>query len=157
MKKILFLPFLLAVSLFFSCKQKDKQPVKNLMPNVSHFITLDTALSMVARYKQNQDSILNGKFQGRTDVLLNCETFNRSAFDQLLALDSCEGVRIYYGMNANKAVVQIAVGVGSRGQDLYPTQNGIEGAAEMAQQCTVNCSEHPPFPGPRLFRPQSGN
>ena len=70
----------------------------NTLPTGPQSISLDTAVEMTTRFRSEKEAILAPAYQGR-DILCNSETFNRAAIDRLLALDGCEGLRIYYGMD----------------------------------------------------------
>ena len=159
--KIVSVLLLTCTVFIFSCKQDTKKLNQQYLPGVTHLIRIDSAQSMVERYKLYQDSIIAGRFAGRQDILMNCEVFNRSAFDDILALYSCVGVRMYYGMQVNKKVIQIAVGVKPDGGDLYtdslgircvPGSNCTPYGREMGQTCDAICCIKPNTPLPTLFK-----
>ncbi len=77
-----------------------------------------------------------------------CETFDRAAFDALLAQPGCTGVRIYLGMDDENQVKLIVVGVNEKGCDILPdaqrttafsTQTGI--IIEDGARCPEHCPE----------------
>lgn len=92
----------------------------SLLPGVNHLISLKQAKEMTALYRNEKENILKPEFQGK-NVLLTCETFDRSAFDEVLAQSKCAGVRIYFGMNADLTIKVIVVGVDSENKDILPT------------------------------------
>jgi hypothetical protein len=87
------------------------------MPN--NLITLDAAINMTALYRREMNTILDYPFMDQ-NILPICETFNRAAFDTLLAETGCTAVRIYYGMSDDLKVHAIVVGVNSDNEDILP-------------------------------------
>ena len=55
-----------------------------------------------------------------------CETFDKAAFETLLAKEGCEHIRIYYGMNAEKQIHAIIVAADANGQDILPSLSSNE-------------------------------
>lgn len=88
------------------------------MPN--NLITLDAAIKMTTLYRQEMNNILAEPFKGQ-NILAVCETFNRAAFDTLLAETNCTSIRVYYGMGDDLKVHAIIVGVNSDNQDILPS------------------------------------
>ena len=72
---------------------------------------------MTTTFRENKDRILLDEFQGK-DLLANAETFDRTAFDKLLAQPGCQKLRIYYGMDAELKVHAIIVGVDAENRDI---------------------------------------
>ena len=64
---------------------------------MNNFISLAQATAMTTMYRKNMESILDPKYQGQ-DILPICETFDRGAFDALLAEADCTYIRVYLGM-----------------------------------------------------------
>ena len=108
----------------------------------ANFISLNTAIDMTSRYRSDKESILALSYQNQ-NILPNSETFNRNAFDVLLALDACAALRIYYGMDANSKVHAIIVPVNSSNQDILPFSNALSisnpGIVEEGQRCPDLC------------------
>lgn len=121
----------------------------SLLPGVNHFISLETAKEMTARHRTKKENILIPELRN-TDVLSTCETFNREAFDTLLAEKGCVAIRIYFGMNVDSKVKIIAVGVNESNEDILPSPGtaALAGAVgngnivEQGQPCPPFC----PFP-----------
>jgi hypothetical protein len=112
-----------------------------LMP---HFITLAEAKLMTATFKARKDSILDPIFQNR-DILANCETFDRTAIDAILAQPGCTQLRIYYGMDTDLKMHAILVGVDENDDDLLPEDpnDPNEQIAEMSRRCPELCPRNP--------------
>lgn len=98
-----------------------------LLPNTNHFISVADAKTMTARFRDQKENVLDAAYRGR-DLLTVCETFNRDAFDTILAKPACVGLRIYLGMDADMKVKLIIVGVDSNNDDLLPEQSTTGGA-----------------------------
>lgn len=105
----------------------------NLPPLQSHFISLNQAVEMVNRYSENRENILDTQYR-QQNILPLSETFNRGAFDALLEEDDCEGIRIYYGMDANLQIHAIVVGVNAQNEDILPP---------LAQNITNTVTDNP--------------
>jgi len=117
---------------------------------MNNFITLQQAVEMTTLYRQQKENILAEPFKGQ-NILVLSETFEREAFDALLAENDCASIRIYYGMSEDLKIHAIGVGVNSQGQDILPTE-GIPAAGsktalltaqaviiEQAQRCPDSC------------------
>jgi hypothetical protein len=109
-----------------------------------HFITLAEARLMTATFKARKDSILDPIFQNM-DILANCETFDRTAIDALLAQAGCTQLRIYYGMDTNLQVHAILVGVDANDDDILPTDPNApsEQIVEVGLRCPQICPRNP--------------
>src|SRR5258706_1149851 len=93
---------------------------KNHLPSPgSHFIPLAQAKEMTALYRTQKENILDPQYKDK-DILMICETFNRDAFDALLAEQGSAGIRIYFGMKPDFQVRVIAVAVNVDGEDILP-------------------------------------
>jgi hypothetical protein len=116
-------------------------------------ISLDQAIDMTTRYRQNKTTILN---QGvDTNVLPISETFDQSALAALLAVPGCSFIRVYYGMSENMYIHTILVAADANGADILPAGNtavhgkealesGEPGIKEDGQRCPPDCP--PPSP-----------
>lgn len=96
---------------------------------MSQFISLEQAVQMTTSYRENRNKILNPEYAGAT-ILPNAETINRSFFDQLLAQNGCEAIRIYYGMDAELKVHAVIVGVNGKNEDMLPPVSSISRSTE---------------------------
>lgn len=131
---------------------------------MNHFISLDQAIQMTTRFRENRDKVIVQDLAGK-NILPIAETFDRAAFDALLAQRGCERLRIYYGMREDQQVHAIIVGVDTEGQDMLPssatptnttdlmleTGPAGEGDAnvlvELAQRCPPDCGVTSPLNG----------
>ncbi|MES2773876.1 MAG: hypothetical protein V4722_06810 [Bacteroidota bacterium] len=89
----------------------------SLYPDKDHQITLAQAIEMTTLYRQQKEIILAPAYQ-QSGILAISETFNREAFDALLAQEGCKGIRIYYGMDPTLRVHAILCGVNAAGNDM---------------------------------------
>lgn len=112
-----------------------------------HFITLSKATEMTSKYRGNKENILDSGYKD-TGILPVCETFDRAAFDTLLAQDGCESVRAYFGMDADLKVSLVFVGVNASGEDLVVSfESDIDPniIVEDGQRCPTVCPESSPL------------
>ena len=112
---------------------------------MSQFISLELAADMTTRFRNNRNTILQSSYQNQ-NILCICETFDRSAFDTILAQTGCASVRIYYGMDENLKVHAIIVAADEEGHDILPgsTANFIdpeedESIIETGVRCPESC------------------
>ena len=103
---------------------------------VNHQIPLAQAIEMTQKYRLGNETILEPVMRNM-DILPLSETFNREDFDKLLSQESCEGIRLYYGMDAELKVHIIAVGVNRSNEDLIGDSNSI--VIENGLRCPANC------------------
>jgi hypothetical protein len=101
---------------------------------MDHFISIEQAIRMTTTFRENKESILLPQYKG-LDILPNAETFDRAAFDSVLAQTGCEKLRIYYGMDTELKVHAIIVGVNAENTDMLP------GTALTAEDGFVLASE----------------
>lgn len=85
------------------------------MPS-KHSIPISDAADMTRKYREMKEKIVAPGFD--KDILANCETFDRSAFDTLLMQEGCKGIRLYYGMDGDNNVHAIFVGVDADNKDM---------------------------------------
>ena len=122
------------------------------LPTNSHFIPLDQAVAMTTSYRNNRENVLSPGYKGK-DILPLSETFNRAAFDTLLATPGCEGLRIYYGMDQDLQQHAIIVAVDANNQDLLPSSatgdtsagSGDDVIVEEGQRCPPICPDPSPL------------
>lgn len=100
----------------------------SLLPDDNHFISLEKAKEMTALYNSEKNAVLKPEFQGQ-NILSVCETFDRSAFDTLLAETGCAGIRVYFGMTPALKVRAIIVGVDQDNKDILPPAGSAGGGS----------------------------
>lgn len=110
-----------------------------------HRISLETAIEMTNRYRAQKERILMPELQGK-NLLPVSETFDRAAFDRLLAQPGCTGLRIYYGMDETLQVHAIAVSVNDKNEDILPTAITPDGEiVEEGKVCPPYCATNSPL------------
>jgi hypothetical protein len=116
---------------------------------MSDFISLSQAVDMTTLYRTEKDHILKSEYQG-LNILCNCETFDRSQFDELLAKPDCKSLRIYYGMEPSLKIHAIIVAVNDKNENILPdggaammTTSGGD-IIEEGKRCPDDCP--PPSP-----------
>ena len=102
----------------------------------SHLISLQTAIDITTRFRNEKENILIQSLRGQ-NILPVCETFDRSAFDTLLAQSGCQAIRVYFSMDSSLKVKLVIVGVDSSKADILTTSN--EKIAEEGQRCPDIC------------------
>lgn len=102
-----------------------------------HLISLDTAKKMTAKFRESKKGLVSDTFRGK-DPLPICETFDRAAFDQILAQPGCVGVRAYYGMDDTNGVHLIFVGVNEKDEDMIEEQNTATLSKSAASATTAS-------------------
>jgi hypothetical protein len=95
------------------------------MSTSKHSISLDRAKLLTANYRKNKKKILRDEYHNKPTLPL-CETFDRDAFDELLARPDCVAVRFYYGMDDDMNVHLVFVGVDENNADIVPQQTTSE-------------------------------
>jgi hypothetical protein len=96
---------------------------------MNHFISLAKAREMTGFYRKNREAVLAPPFRGQ-NLLPFSETFDRAAFDRLLSQQGCSGMRIYYGINADRKIHALVVGVNAAGKDMVGSVSGTMTLAE---------------------------
>lgn len=132
------------------CAGAMKLPSKFYRMSQTHFISLDTAVAMTARFRANRNNVLKPEYHN-SDIVANCETFSKSAVETLLQQTGCTGFRIYYGMDEDLKIHAILVGVNSNDADILPLQGGLvaedpDGTIlEEGQRCPPYCPPTSPL------------
>lgn len=149
------LVYFLGALLIGSCKEQP-QPGKDQvcidvpkdtseLGRIDHFIPLGTINQFKKDFINVRDSFARS-FPGV--YLPQAEVFNKATVVDILKLDSCVGLKIYYGIKpgTQKQLRVILVGVDKNGKDLYLQKgsglaaevNGEQGGAEFGQ-CPPPC------------------
>ena len=61
--------------------------------------------------------MLSGEFKTKCSIPI-CETFDRAAFDYVLAKPGCVGLRVYFAMDDDDMLRVVIVGVNEKGADM---------------------------------------
>ncbi|MCW3116228.1 MAG: hypothetical protein JWM28_310 [Chitinophagaceae bacterium] len=110
----------------------------------NHFITLGQAITMTTLYRSEREAILIPEMRGK-DILFISETFDRDAFDALLAETGAVGLRFYLGMEVDEQVRIIAVAIDENGRDILPDKttliepSGGGKIVEIGIKCPPTC------------------
>lgn len=84
-----------------------------------HSITLEQAKKMTKKFRDDKKLVIKDEYHGK-HIVPTCETFERMAFDELLRQPGCVSVRAYYGMDDDKKLHLIFVGVNDKNEDILP-------------------------------------
>lgn len=102
---------------------------------------------MTTRYRQEKTQILKPEYS--PDILARAETFSRAAFEELLEQPGCESIRAYYGMDKEKNIKLLFVGVNAENEDILPSdKNGQDGGGSIqnvGQRCPPICGKQSPL------------
>jgi len=115
---------------------------------MSHQISLQQAIDLTTRYRKEKDQILKPEYAGKNLLALS-ETYDRSAFEELLKQEGCVKIRAYFGMDENKNIKLLFVGANDKNEDMLPsdmqaTAGGGASIQDIGQRCPPLC----PPPGP---------
>ena len=111
----------------------------------NNLISLNEAISLTKRYRENKRQILAEEYRDM-DVLAIAETYDREAFDKLLATPGCTGVRVYYGMSADTQVKAVIVAVNAQNDDILPTNAaGDVVILDQSWRCPPSCPAASPL------------
>ncbi len=120
---------------------------------MNHFITLTQAVQMTETFRQHREAILTPSAKNQNLLPLS-ETFDRAAFEALLAQPGATGVRLYYGMDEELKLHGIFVAVDEANRDILGSSLllGSATAAEEPGSTIVEvgkrCPEDCPPPSP---------
>ena len=123
-----------------------------------HRITLDHAKQLTKKYRDNKKKILKDEY-GNKPILPICETFDKDAYEELLAVPGCVKIRAYFGMGEELDVKLIFVAVNDKDEDILPQAQALpEGDTSMLAMSgddDVPVIEHG-YPCPPNCPPPSG-
>jgi hypothetical protein len=116
-------------------------------------ITSDKLKKLKSNYEKKKNSILKDSYQA-TDTLPTFEIFDRASLEEILALEGCVGVRMYYVMDEKMEVQLVAVGIDEHGKDIQSAFNSLDKtnvndpviAFSSVLKCPPDCE--PPIPPP---------
>lgn len=110
---------------------------------MNNTISLEQAIEMTTLFRNQKEMILGSDYQGR-NILPISETFERAAFDKVLAQPGCVGLRIYHGMTEDLQVREIVVGVNANNEDMLPSSTAIRTASTTTEPTSVNEDDDDP-------------
>lgn len=118
---------------------------------MTHSISLQKAIEMTTRYRLEKENILVDAEKGK-NILPICESFDVAIFKEVVSQPECMGLRIYYGMDIDKRIHAIVVGVNEKDEDMLPpvqiqSLNDGNLIIEEAGRCPTNC------PPPSVLNP----
>jgi hypothetical protein len=109
---------------------------------MNHSISLTEAAAMTSRYRDNRETVLQTDYRN-IGLLPICETFDKTAFERLLASPGCAFIRVYYGMDTDLKMHAIIVAADSEGRDLLPLASLSEeddyDIVDRANRCPELC------------------
>ncbi|MFL5740988.1 MAG: hypothetical protein ACJ75B_12270 [Flavisolibacter sp.] len=102
-----------------------------------HHIPLADAKKMIRNFKDKKEQILAAPYKKAGSLPIS-ETFDRSAFDQVLAKPGCVGLRVYFAMDDNMQIRVVIVGVNENNEDMITnTQAKSASASTLAASDTT--------------------
>ena len=115
----------------------------NDLKQINHEISLQEAIVMTTRFQKEIQSMLKPEYTG-IDILPKSETFKKSIFVELVRRAECVAIRSYLGMDENKLVRLIFVGVDDNNNDILASGNEQGGYIfEYGQRCPPICGISP--------------
>jgi hypothetical protein len=104
-----------------------------------HLISLKEAKALTNRYRENIDKLTSPEYSG---VLPFSETFDAAAIKEILNQPDCVSFRTYFGMNEDKTVCIIHIGVDAEGNDIINSLNGKgeDVIMEFGKPCPPYCN-----------------
>lgn len=114
---------------------------------MNHFISLTSAKEMTERYRNNRNTVLQSNLQHQ-NILPVCETFDKTAFETLIAKPDCASLRIYYGMSEDLKLHAIIVAANAEGNDILPPDGLVAGEDDDILENGNRCPDLCPPPSP---------
>ena len=115
----------------------------NDLQQINHEISLQEAIVMTTRFRTAIQSMLKPEYAG-LDILPISETFKKSIFVKLHRQAECVAIRSYLGMDENKHVRLIFVGVDDNNNDILASGNEQgDHIFEYGQRCPPICGISP--------------
>lgn len=110
----------------------------NDLMNTDHHITLEEAVELTSRYRNEMPGILRPEYAD-DNVLPLSETFEKSIFIDLGSQNECVAIRSYFGMDENHKVRLIFVGVNENNEDM------LNSMFEHGHRCPPICPPSGPL------------
>ncbi len=106
---------------------------------MSHQISLQQAIELTTRYRNEKEQILKPEYAGK-NILATSETYNRSAFEELLNQPGCVKIRAYFGMDEDKNIKLLFVGANEKNENLLPeAAEALAGGGATIQDSGQRC------------------
>jgi len=103
------------------------------------------AMTALLRAEQNNILVPTRRDEG---IIPICETFDRSAFEAILAIPDCVKVRIYTAMDQDLKIIFVITGVNSKDQDIFINDTSTPVETEFVVETGVRCPVDCPPPSP---------
>jgi hypothetical protein len=102
-----------------------------------HYLDTASANAMIAKFMAKKDSIRFNSLPGQPEVIPLGESFSRRAIQNLLLQDSCVGININYGLNADDKLVMIISGISSRGHLMNTPAHPCNATSPYKANCVL--------------------
>lgn len=112
------------------------------MPN--NIIDLATAVTLTQNYRNNKEAMLTPGYAASLHI---AETFDAAAIQALLDQSGCVEFRAYFGMNDQKKVCLVFVGVNQDNEDMVGTEDKPGILVELGRECPPACALKSPLLG----------
>jgi hypothetical protein len=109
----------------------------------THFIPLADAATMTSCLRSNKETVLITANRNLGMIPI-CETFDRSAFEAILAHTECEKVRIYTAMDTNNMIYFVINPVNGDDEDIYLTDPKDEVPINYVIEAGIRCPDSCP-------------
>jgi hypothetical protein len=109
---------------------------------MNQFISLQQAIDINSRFRANKENVLANAYKNQK-ILPVCESFDKSAINDLLAQSDCSGIRIYFSMGIDYKVKVTIVGFDSNEKDILPTNEEL--IVEEGKRCPDDCPPSSPL------------
>lgn len=96
------------------------KPIPNFLETIkslSHDLPVNEALEMYNRLLANREKVLEPTERGKGLIFIS-ETFNKDAINTVLSQPKAAAFRTYLGMDVEKRLVVMFVGVNDKGEDI---------------------------------------
>ncbi len=145
--------------MLFGCSTRNvTNDCDNTINKWDHFITKDSVQVLVTRLQTvKNEGLIDSGMVAQSYLFSSAKEMIRN----MMLRDSCEGIRVYYGLTADNRLIPIVCGVTKDGSDIYwsremegKTANGtgkatftVEGLCDMSQD------EPPPLTSGNYINP----
>lgn len=92
---------------------------------MKHRIKRADAKRLTRQFREQRDQVVIPELR-RKNTIPNSETFDREIIDAILSQPDCTGLRIYFGLNDQRQVRAVLVGVNQKNEDILSSTNNLE-------------------------------